>query len=110
MHEEFRKNRRRTILGNVSLFVMLVILFFVSMCVGRYAVPLSDIWKFFTGRHIPDVSERIIVYLRIPRTLVALLIGAALSVSGAIYQSAFNNKLVSPDLRAQASEPVLRSF
>lgn len=103
MHEEFRKNRRRMIFLDVGLCVLLVILFFVSMCVGRYAVSLSDIWRFFTGRHIPDISKRIIVYLRIPRTLIALLIGAALSVSGAIYQSAFNNKLVSPDLLGVSS-------
>jgi iron complex transport system permease protein len=40
----------------------------------------------------------VIAYLRLARTLLAALVGCALAVSGAIYQSAFNNKLVSPDL------------
>lgn len=82
----------------ISLSVLLVLLFFISMCVGRYAIPVGDVAKFFTFQEINATSARVIEYLRVPRTLMAILIGASLSVSGAIYQSAFNNKLVSPDL------------
>ena len=87
----------------LSLFVLLVILFFVSMCVGRYHIEFSEVFAYFTGRPIPDMSEKVIRHLRIPRTLIALLIGASLAISGAIYQSAFNNKLVSPDLLGVSS-------
>ncbi len=80
------------------LTVLAALLFFVSMCVGRYSVPVGDVFAYFTGSSIPDTSSRVIEYLRIPRTLMAALVGAALAISGAIYQSIFNNKLVSPDL------------
>ena len=103
MSEGYSTNNKKTMLCIASLCVGAVIIFFVSMCVGRYAVPLSDVWKFFSGQNISELSKRVIVYLRIPRTLIALLIGAALSVSGTIYQGVFNNKLVSPDLLGVSS-------
>lgn len=98
-----KKENKRFVITLIALSAILVILFFVSMCLGRYFVSISDIFKFFTFQTIDDTSHRVIEYLRIPRTLLALLIGCSLSVSGAIYQSAFNNKLVSPDLLGVSS-------
>lgn len=87
----------------LSGIVILIFLFFVSMCTGRYKVPVPDVFKYFTFQQIDSVSQRVIQYLRIPRTLIAILVGASLAVSGAIYQSVFNNKLVSPDLLGVSS-------
>ena len=87
----------------LSGIVVLIILFFVSMCTGRYKIPVASVFKYFTFHQIDPVSQRVIQYLRIPRTLIAILVGASLAVSGAIYQSVFNNKLVSPDLLGVSS-------
>lgn len=103
MKTDYKANKKSFIITLSVLSVLTVLLFFVSMCVGRYSVSLADVAKFFTGQKIPDVSERVIVYLRIPRTLLSMLVGCALAVSGAVYQSAFNNKLVSPDLLGVSS-------
>ena len=103
MKTDYKANRKSFIITLSVLSVATVLLFFVSMCVGRYSVPIADVAKFFTGQDIADVSERVIVYLRIPRTLLSILVGCALAVSGAVYQSAFNNKLVSPDLLGVSS-------
>ncbi len=87
----------------VGLSILLITLFFVSMFVGRYSISGREVVGFFFGKDISDISYRVIKYLRVPRTLIALLVGIALSVSGAVYQSAFNNKLVSPDLLGVSS-------
>lgn len=100
---DHKKDRGRLAALLCVLGGILLLLFGVSMCVGRYSIPPGDVFGYFLGRDIPDMSARVIFYLRIPRTLLAALIGAALSVSGAIYQSAFNNKLVSPDLLGVSS-------
>ena len=97
------KDTRRFIITLIALSAILVLLFFGSMCLGRYNISIGDIFKFFTFQKIENTSQRVIEYLRLPRTLIALLIGCSLSVSGAIYQSAFNNKLVSPDLLGVSS-------
>ena len=97
------KENRRFIITLIALCAILVLLFFGSMCLGRYKISIGDIFKFFTFQKIENISQRVIEYLRLPRTLIALLIGCSLAVSGAIYQSAFNNKLVSPDLLGVSS-------
>ena len=86
-----------------GLSILLVILFFISLFVGRYSIPVKDVFGFVFGKSIPDISFRVIKFLRIPRTNIAILVGIALSVSGSAYQSAFNNKLVSPDLLGVSS-------
>ena len=98
-----KKNNKRFVITLIVLATILVILFFTSMCLGRYPVSFGDVFKFFTFQRIEDTPHRVIEYLRLPRTLIALLIGCSLAVSGAIYQSAFNNKLVSPDLLGVSS-------
>lgn len=100
---DYRKSRKHLFLLLCGLGFLLFFLFCLSMCVGRYYISPKDVAGFFSGREIPDLSARVIANLRIPRTLLAALIGAALPVSGAIYQSAFNNKLVSPDLLGVSS-------
>ena len=85
------------------LSLILIALFFVSMFLGRFKIPFGDVFSFFTFRKIPDMSSRVLLHLRIPRALCAILIGAALSVSGTMYQSMFKNHLVSPDLLGVSS-------
>ena len=103
MQSEYHKSRKTFIISVLILSALIVILFFVSMSVGRYRIPFPDVIKYFTGQTVPELSARVIAYLRLPRTLLAALVGCALAVSGAIYQSAFNNKLVSPDLLGVSS-------
>ena len=103
MTNAFEKEKKKHIVTIVVLVALLVFLFFLSMCIGRYEISIGDVFRFFTGQTIDDISHNVILKLRIPRTLVAVLIGCALSLSGAIYQSAFNNKLVSPDLLGVSS-------
>ena len=93
--------------GYHLLMTVLLILFaglsFMAVCIGRYSVnPLDVIHAIadrITGAPPRDPSMDIVFFnIRIPRVLAALLIGAALSISGAVYQSVFKNPLVSPDI------------
>ena len=79
----------------------------VSLTLGRYPVGLADLARFLglPLSHGPAMSERqlqiiknILVDIRLPRIMAAMLIGAGLSVSGAVFQSMFINPLVSPGL------------
>ncbi|MBR1624943.1 MAG: iron ABC transporter permease [Clostridia bacterium] len=103
MLNKAKKTRKIFAFTISGLSILLIALFFVSMFVGRYSIPAKDVFAFFVGKDISDLSFRVIKFLRIPRTIIALLVGIALSVSGAVYQSAFNNKLVSPDLLGVSS-------
>ena len=103
MENNNKKENQKFNILLVVLSVLLVIMFFTSMCVGRYGVSFVDVFKFFTGQQTDQTSYNVMLYLRLPRTLIAVLVGIALTLSGAIYQSSFNNRLVSPDLLGVSS-------
>lgn len=68
-----------------------------SLLLGRYRINWSDFLNFITNNSNQDpLIYNILIHIRIPRALFAYLIGIALSVSGAVYQSLFQNRLVSP--------------
>lgn len=83
---------------SLSSLLILAITFFLALLVGRYTVSLESFWGVITGNGaVNNVDKSVILNLRLPRTIVALLVGVALSLSGLVYQEIFQNKLVSPD-------------
>ena len=81
----------------ISLAV-LVVVFFLALLTGRYSVSPEAFWTVITGGDPANaIDKSVILTLRLPRTIVALLVGVALSLSGLVYQETFQNKLVSPD-------------
>lgn len=88
------------------LFLLLIFFgcFLISFAVGLYGVPVSEVIKIFLSKFIAiepswDISMEIVVMnVRFPRVLAAAMIGAALAVSGSVYQGMFQNPMVSPDV------------
>lgn len=81
----------------------IVVLFFASMTIGRYAISLPElfaiIWSLINGTYdMSDSATSLFFHIRLPRIIAALLVGAALSVAGSIFQGIFRNPLVSPDI------------
>ena len=91
------------------LFVMLIILVLVCLCVGKYSISPSDCIRIIGGRIFgadstwDAMDEKMLIGVRLPRTLAAVIVGAALSLSGAVYQGIFKNPLVSPDFLGVSS-------
>ena len=87
-----------------ALLALTIALVLFALCVGQYSVSALDVIRIFVSRvrSIPvtwDVqAENVVLNLRLPRVIGALLVGAALSVSGSVYQGVFKNPLVAPDL------------
>lgn len=73
------------------------------MLLGKYEVSVSDIFLiirdlvFKTKSNVDEMSRNVILGLRLPRVIAALIVGMALSISGIAFQGIFNNPLVSPD-------------
>src|SRR5882672_6318603 len=76
----------------------------VAFTVGRYPVSLPELLDVLaahlTGRpsSVSPAVENVILLVRGPRVLAAVLIGAALAVAGTAFQGLFRNPLVSPDI------------
>ncbi|MCQ3035973.1 MAG: iron ABC transporter permease [Bacilli bacterium] len=84
--------------------IVLVFVFCIALMVGSYNISVVGFFKaIFTTDEAYSIQRSVIVNLRLPRTLIALFTGAALSLSGILYQELFQNKLVSPDLLGVSS-------
>jgi iron complex transport system permease protein len=80
--------------------VALLVLFAVAtwaMSLGSFPIPFVDVARTVIGQGSPEY-EFIVWTLRLPRVLCAVFVGAALAVSGAIFQGLVRNPLVSPDI------------
>jgi iron complex transport system permease protein len=88
---------KKTIWISLILFVLCITVVIISTGIGsKYISPLSLI-KALLGRAEP-MDQVIVEKLRLPRIIIAILIGASLAVAGAILQGIIRNPLASPDV------------
>ncbi|HEX6217018.1 MAG TPA: iron chelate uptake ABC transporter family permease subunit, partial [Vicinamibacterales bacterium] len=85
----------------------------VAFTVGRYPVSLAELfdvlWSRATGgaSNAPAAVENVVLLVRGPRVIAAVLVGAALAVAGTAFQGLFRNPLVSPDILGASSGAAL---
>ncbi len=97
------RNRKANIIL-VVLAIVLVALGVLSFLVGRYPISPDKVVGMVVGNVVPldqfwsDQEELIFFNVRLPRVLLAMLVGCCLSAAGAAYQGTFQNPLVSPDI------------
>lgn len=97
-------NNKRNKLISVLLIVLLVVLVIVSLCSGKYEIsPLDSIKAILGSNDIDKMTTNVVLGLRLPRIIAAIIVGAALSVSGAAYQGLFKNPLISSDFLGVSS-------
>lgn len=68
-----------------------------SLCAGSTALPLSQVLAVLSGGG-EGAARNIVLYVRLPRTLAALLCGAALAMGGAVIQGVLGNPLAGPNI------------
>ena len=88
--------RSRSAILFAMLAALTLFLFLLDLAVGAVAVPLGDVWAAWTCGDCPRATAKIILNIRLIKAVVALLAGAALSVSGLQMQTLFRNPLAGP--------------
>lgn len=93
-----RLTARRLIVTLVVLLLLIAVLVVLATAIGSEHVSLDAIVKIATGRGAQVTPEErvIITGIRMPRVLMAVVVGAALSVAGAAYQALLRNPLADP--------------
>ncbi|MFT4264154.1 MAG: iron chelate uptake ABC transporter family permease subunit [Nocardioides sp.] len=88
---------RRRLLGLIAALVALVLLLALSLMVGSTAIAPSAVWNalFHYSGGIDQLAVR---DFRLPRTVVALVVGVALGLSGALIQALTRNPLADPGI------------
>jgi iron complex transport system permease protein len=78
-------------------FVFLFIALLFSLAIGSVSISPFELWNALRG-HGADLAHTILWEIRLPRTVLIALVGAALGGSGAAYQGLFRNPLADPYL------------
>ena len=81
----------------VVLLLLLAVMFVVSLLCGRVWLPLGEVWEGLWSND-PNLAATIVTQLRLPRAVLALEVGAALGISGAVLQGVTRNPLAEPGL------------
>lgn len=87
----------RNVVVVVVMAVLVFVVFCVSLSLGDFKIPVIDVVKTLFGGG-DKATEFIVNRLRLPRALTGILVGVALGMSGAIFQSVARNPLASPDI------------
>nr|WP_319373480.1 iron ABC transporter permease [uncultured Methanobacterium sp.] len=86
------------------VLISLIILFIISFLIGRYPLSPSEVLialvtgLFHIKTNLSPTIYTVVWDIRMPRIAAAMIVGAALSISGASFQGIFRNPLVSPDI------------
>ncbi len=97
---------RNRIYAIAGLSVLLIVVAALATTIGSVRIPLLTTWKILMSKlpllnitpAWPSSTETIILDIRLPRVILAGLVGAALAMSGATYQGLFRNPLADPYL------------
>ena len=79
-----------------SLFFLLAAT--LSLLLGSTSVSLGEIFEMIIKGDTTSIAARILLYVRLPRTLASLACGGALALSGAVIQGVLSNRLASPSV------------
>ncbi|HEY6759016.1 MAG TPA: iron ABC transporter permease [Baekduia sp.] len=96
--DRVRRHALRATLVLVVAAVVLVVAAALSLTLGAVHVPLRDVVDALAGRADPGPLREIVLSLRLPRAVEAVVVGAALGVAGVLLQGALGNPLASPDI------------
>jgi len=91
-----RRDRNRRTLA--ILVILLIGVAIASLTIGSYKLTLHDWWSVLMAPAESGTAGIVLLQVRFPRLLAAMLVGGGLALAGAAYQGLFNNPLVSPDI------------
>ena len=103
----------RKVMGKLVLpvlIVALVVLLLISFALGRFPVPIQEVVRIFLSKLGLNLSETwtaameaAVLRIRLPRILLACMVGCCLASAGAAYQGVFQNPMAAPDLLGASS-------
>lgn len=87
---------KRIVIFFISIILVLAGVFAWSVGSGSLSLKFADIWGILSGRIADGAAYRIVMDIRLPRILAAIILGGALAVSGFLLQTFFGNPIAGP--------------
>ncbi len=86
-----------------------VVCFLFSMSIGHYEISAYEVLDMLFSKltasemRYGDMMQTVVFEVRLPRAILAMMVGCSLSVSGAVYQCVFKNPMASPNILGTSS-------
>lgn len=86
-----------------------VVCFLFSMSIGHYEISAYEVLDMLFSKltasemRYGDMMQTVVFEVRLPRVILAMMVGCSLSVSGAVYQCVFKNPMASPNILGTSS-------
>ncbi len=93
--QDIKRARTRKTVIICALFVLTVFMVFVCLFVGSSKMSIEECFKALAGKST-NANNRIMLYIRLPRVIAAIVAGAGLAVAGLIMQTNLGNVMASP--------------
>ena len=98
MEKSCKANNRKSTVLFLAGFLFLILSTVLSLLLGSTRLSIAEILDIIKNGSSGSAGERILLYVRLPRTVACLVCGAALAVSGTVIQAVLNNRLASPSI------------
>lgn len=99
--------QRKPLILLLGLGLLLVFLASYSLSTGSLVIDMNEVFTSLFVQSAPPQTEMIITEIRLPRVVLAILVGAGLGISGAAMQGLFRNPLADPGLVGVSSGAAL---
>jgi iron complex transport system permease protein len=87
---------RKTFLTTIIFFLLLLVASLISLSIGSVAIPFKEVIRFLAGGIVSEENRTILLSIRLPRILLAIIVGGGLSVAGVVFQALLRNPLAEP--------------
>lgn len=88
--------KKRTVIAFIFILTALVAAVYVNIMTGSVRIGAADVLAAFTGENTDKAQTNIILAIRLPRVLAAMILGGGLALSGYMLQTFFSNPIVGP--------------
>ncbi|KVD07683.1 heme ABC transporter permease [Burkholderia ubonensis] len=100
-------SRRLAPFALTALAVLVAAAAVAALCVGAYRIPPAELWAALTGDAAAQQARAVLLDIRAPRVVLALLVGGGFGAAGAAMQALFRNPLADPGLVGVSSGAAL---
>ena len=88
--------KRRCCIAFAAVILLLIISAYVNIITGTVVMSASEVFAALAGRLAGTIEANVVLFIRLPRIIAAVILGGALALSGYMLQTFFNNPIVGP--------------
>ncbi|MCD7865081.1 MAG: iron ABC transporter permease [Clostridiales bacterium] len=88
--------KTRCLIGYMILVILVLVFLALNICIGSVNIPFREVLRILSGSSANETWTDIVLQIRFPRAVAALILGGGLALSGYLLQTFFHNPIAGP--------------